>query len=371
MNQQTMPNITLFDLLARRWQSRAAINRICFNRDDTLLAISSADWALTLARLADNEPPEQRIQVDNGQTSIRPREGRPSPLIKTRIEGVRGLASGSDGDFLVLTSSGELLRLNRSGEIAAKVLADKTPVTAFDHCRATGLTAVVVRDLLRLQAGEAGPIKEIPLTGAAVDIISILDDGRRLALAAADKLTILAAGGECSPIHEIALPAPPLSLQWSADGDWLACGLLRGGLYLIETTTGNTVTLADFPASVAALDWSPPANAFFASGAYRIAGWSMETPPLADSATGALTAGHSGFVAVSATAAHPGKPLVAAGYANGRIAVARIDSSEELTIREAGGPVTTLRWSADGRYLAAGDALGSTSIITFPDQIFK
>ena len=371
MNQQTIPNITLFDLLARSWESRAAIGRICFNSDNTLLAIASADGVLSLARLSDNEPPEARILVDNGQTTIRPREGRPSPLIKTRVEAPSMVANCSGGDFLVLTGRGELLHLGCSGEITAKVLADKPPILTFDHCQQNGLTAVVVQGLLRLQSGAGALIKETVLTGPPVEVTAISPQSDLIALATADNLMIRNLTEQGEPLQQVALSARPLSLQWSPDGQWLACGLLSDGFRLIEIASGRTVMLTDFPATVASLAWSLPANAIFASGAYRIAGWSMETPPLTDSATGALAAGKAGFVSVNSVAAHPFKPLVASGYSNGRIAVARIGTPEELIVREAGGPVTALQWSSDGRYLAAGDALGSASVITFPEQIFK
>jgi WD40 repeat protein len=371
MDQQAMPNITLFDLLARSWQGRAAIDHLCFNSDDTLLAISSADGTIALARLADNEAPESRMAVDNGQTTMRPREGRPSPLIRTRIEGSRRLSAGPEGDFLVLTGDGNLLRVNRSGEIGGKLLADKSPIAAFDYCRRADLTSVIVNGRLRLHSARSGPIREVGLDGMAAEIIASSADGDRLALAGAGILAVRRTDGDCGQILTTSLPARPLSLAWSADGLWLACGLSSGGFCLIDVETERQTMLRDFPAPVASLGWSPSSNGFFASGAYRIAGWTIATPPFESSATGALSAGHAGFVIVNAIAAHPQKPLVAAGHVNGRITVARIGSTEELTIRDAGGPVTMLGWSSDGRHLAAGDALGSAAIITFPEQIFK
>ena len=371
MNQQTMPNMTLFDLLARQWQSRAVIDRLCFNSDDTLLSISSADGTVALARLADNEPPESRIAVDQGQTTIRPREGKPSPLIRTRVQEGNLIAAGLNGEFLVLTRQGELLRINRSGEIVARVLADKTPIDAFDHCRRTGTIAAVVNDVLRQQSADGKPVRESGLGGREIRTLAFSSDGNLIALAGAGMLTIRRQADGLQPFDDIALPGTPLSLTWSADSRWLACGLLAGGLCLIETTSGRTATVSEFPGPVGSLCWSRPANAIFASGAYRIAGWLVDTPPLDDGATGALATGQAGFVLINTVAAHPGKPLVAAGYANGKITVARIGSSEELVVREAGGPVTALVWSADGRHLAAGDALGSAAIVTFPDQLFK
>ncbi|MDB5524518.1 MAG: hypothetical protein JWM58_2281 [Rhizobium sp.] len=371
MNQQTMPNITLFDLLARNWRRPAAVSHLCFNDDDTLLAISATDGSVALARLADNEPPESRIAIDNGQTTIQPRQGRPSPTINTRIQEGGKLSAHLDGEFLVLTGSGELIRVNRTGQIVVKVLADKSPITAFDHCSTRGRTVAVVHHQLRLQSAGSGPIQEVDLGEHAVEIVSVSADGSLIALAGADGISIRSTAGDLVQIRHIQLPARPLSLKWGADGKWLACGLETGGLCLVELANGRDVMLSDFPGPVGSLGWSAPANAFFTSGAFRIAGWSMDTPPLSNNATGALATGHPGFVMVEAVAAHPVRRLVAAGYANGKIVVARIGSPEELVVRDAGGPVTALQWTADGRHLAVGDAHGNAAIVTFPNQIFK
>jgi WD40 repeat protein len=371
MSQQTMPNLTLFDLLARQWQRRAAVGQLCFNANATLLAIAAADGTVALARLADNEPPEARIAVDNGQTTIRPREGKPSPLISTRLQEATRLSADAQGGFLALTAKGELLRLNRGGEIAGKLLADQSPISAFTHCRRTETTAAVVRDHLRLQSGETGPIAELDLCGRAVDILSLSNDGTLLALAGDGRLSIRSVTQPSEPISELALSAQPLSLQWSPDRAWLACGLEQGGLCLLNAATGDNTIFADFPGSVGQVDWNNAANALLASGAYRVAGWTMAAAPFSASAYVALATGKAGFVLVAAVAAHPQRKMAAAGYVNGRVVVAPIGSPDELTIREGGGPVTALRWSADGRHLAIGDALGSVAIVTFPDEIFK
>lgn len=366
MNQQTMLNVTLFDLLARSWQRQAPVHHLCFNEDDTLLAIGSADGAVALARLGDNEPPESRLVIDNGQTMIQPRHGKPSPLISTRIhEGAR-VSAYREGAFLAATRSGELLRVDRTGAIVEKVLSDKGPICAFDHCRATGLTTVAVSRRLRLQSGDTDTIGEIDLGDRKPAIASIAGDGRLVALAGSDGLSVWRLADNPGLMVEVPLPSSPLSLKWSVDGRWLGCGLQTGGLVLLKVDTGHHVTFGDFPGSVGMLDWSSQANTVLASGAYRIAGWSMDAPP-----PGARSIGRGGFVMVDAVAAHPVKALVAAGYANGRIAVAPIGSHEELIVRDAGGPVTALQWSKDGRHLAVGDALGNTAIITFPAEIFK
>ena len=367
MNQQTVPNVALFDLLARSWQRQAPIQDLCFNDDDTLLAIGSTDGTVALARLGDDEPPQSRIVIDNGRTTIHPRQGRPSPLISTRIHESTRLSAYRNGTFLAATRSGELLRVDRSGEIAAKLLSDMGPVTAFDHCRATDLTGAVVRHRLRLQSGETGPVREIDLGARTSGILLMSGDGRLAALASRDSLSVWRIVDDPAPLLKISLPSEPLSLKWSADDRWLGCGLRTGGLCLMDVETGASVILGDFPGPVKRLNWSSAMNTVLASGAYRIAGWSIDALPTC----AALATGRAGFVMVDTIAAHPTKDLVAAGYSNGRIALAKTGSHDELTIRDAGGAVTELKWSGDGRHLAVGDALGAAAIVTFPNEIFK
>ena len=85
MNQQTMQNLTLFDLLARSWQRPSAIADLRFSADGSTVAFTSVDGTVAIAAVADHEPPESRIRVsdDLGQTTIRPREKPPVPLIAT------------------------------------------------------------------------------------------------------------------------------------------------------------------------------------------------------------------------------------------------------------------------------------------------
>jgi WD40 repeat protein len=97
----------------------------------------------------------------------------------------------------------------------------------------------------------------------------------------------------------------------------------------------------------------------------------MATPPLDGDMTGALVSGRAGLVAVESVAAHPARPLVAAGYANGQILLVQIGGRDELLVRPGGSAVTALGWSADGHHLAAIGADGMVSITAFPDRMFK
>ncbi|WP_454648726.1 hypothetical protein [Bradyrhizobium liaoningense] len=85
-----------------------------------------------------------------------------------------------------------------------------------------------------------------------------------------------------------------------------------------------------------------------------------------------LSTGRAGFVLVEAVEIHPGRPLVAAGYTDGRVVVARIGDPDELVVKPPGrSAVQVVRWSDDGQHLAVGTHGGEAAIVTFPPQIFK
>ncbi|OHV72681.1 WD40 repeat domain-containing protein [Ensifer sp. LCM 4579] len=374
MNQQNARNLTMFDLFARSWQRPATVMDLRFNADDTAVAFAGADGSVAIAPLADAESPEKRIRVsaDFGQTTIRPRKAPPPPLIETAALGDRTLclAAGPADRFIVASGGRELRYVHASGEIESAGVQLDRQVMALDHRRANGITAFSDGTDLYLSHDCGPPIRLEPADGGGIDVIALSPDGLQVAASIANGL-LLWRTMETVHSRRIDLPGRPASIRWSADGRWLACALGRDGVALVDVASERTGLLHDFPAPVKSTCWSGPANALVAAGAFRIAAWSMETPPLADNKSGALATGLAGLVAVEKVAAHPLKDLVAASYANGQIVVARIGSGDELAVRHPGEPVTALAWSGDGRHLAIATADGAAAIVTFPPQIFK
>lgn len=371
MNDQAVSNITLFELLARSWQRPATVRHVCFNDDETLLAVICEDGSVAFARMADNEPPESRIVADRGQTTITPRQGKAAPLIVTRVKSAGSACACGEGGFLTEGTKGDLLRLSRAGEIAETVFSTAEPVQAFDYCRTTGSVAIAAGNALHLRPAGSAPVLQADLGDGAPERIAFSEDGTMLAVAGPASLILYRIADGLRPFLEIPLSSRPLSLTWSGDGRWLALGVEGVGLYLVDVGSGRQVLLGDFPGQVRAVAWSTQADAFIAAGAYRIAGWSMDDPPFGNSTTGALTTGRTSLLLVESVAAQPNGSLVAAGYANGQVVVAPLGAREELVVRATGGPVTALQWTSGGRHLAMGDALGTVAIITFPTQLFK
>ncbi|MBP2236368.1 hypothetical protein J2Z31_002882 [Sinorhizobium kostiense] len=373
MNQESARNLTMFDLFARSWQRRATVMDLRFNAAGTAVAFAGADGSLAIAPLADAEAPEKRIRVsaDFGRATIRPRKAPPPPLIETATLDDRTLplAAGPADRFIVASGAGELLFVDASGEIESAGIRVGGPVMALDHRAANGITAMSDGVDLFLSHHRSPPVRLEP-ENCGIAAIALSPDGLHVAAGTANGL-LLWETSEATDPQSIHLPARPIAIRWSGDGRWLACPLGRQGIGLVEVATKRTAVLHDFPVPVESSCWSGPSNALIASGAFRIAAWTMEAPPLADSRSGALIAGRSGLVAVDRVAAHPTRNLVAASYASGQIVVARIGGADELVVRHAGEAVTALEWSANGSHLAIGTADGTAAIVTFPPQIFK
>jgi WD40 repeat protein len=375
MNQQTMQNLTLFDLLARSWCRPSAIADLRFSTDGSAVAFTCVDGTVAIATVADHEPPETRIRVSNdlGQTTIRPREKPPVPLIATAAfgDGDVPIAAYAHSGFLVGAASGDVLHLTTGGEVAALLVSIDGPIVAIDHSARANMTAVSNGHDVFLSRGQGDAVKLNHTATSSTNALALSPGGRRLACGLGEGLSIWAVEGNAALIREISLSARPVSIRWSGDGTWLACGLETGGFALVSMADGRADILAGFPSPVRTVCWSQPANALFASGAFRIAGWSMTAPPVGGETSGALETGRTGLVLVETVAAHPQKKLVAAGYANGRITVAEIGARDELLVRPLGSAVTALAWSGDGRHLAVGAVDGTAAIVTFPAQMFK
>ncbi|WP_292599287.1 WD40 repeat domain-containing protein [Mesorhizobium sp.] len=375
MNQHAIQNLTLFDLLARSWRRPSAVADLHFSADGSTVAFTCVDGTVSLAAVADQEPPESRIRVSNdlGQTSIRPREKSPVPLIATAAfgDGDVPLAAHLNSGFLVGGASGEVRHLTAGGESLEPLLMIDGPIVAIDHSARTDTTAVSNGHDVFLSRGQGDAVKLRHATTSSTDALAFSPGGRRLACGRGEGVCIWAAEGDAALIRDVGFPAPPVSIRWSGDGTWLACGLETGGFALVSAADDRYGIVAGFPSPARTLCWSLPENALFASGAFRIAGWSMTAPPLDGETSGALETGRAGLVPVETVAAHPEKKLIAAGYANGRITIAQIGSREEALVRPMGSPVTALAWSGDGRHLAVGAVDGTAAIVTFPAQMFK
>ena len=376
MSQQDTISPTLFDLLAREWTTGAGVSSVQFNASQTAVAFVLDDGTVAIAAVDDEDPPQSRIHVsaEDGRSTIRPRSKAPAPLKVIEVERNAKLLLGTMGDtgFLVGGESSGLHTLSPDGALQPIDLHVPGPVTAMDSCPATGRFACVGGTRISVFK-ENATTPDLNLDhGEPIAAIGFAPDGQSMAVAHDHGVTIWTLSDGRQDINDVAFTGNPDAIHWSPDGMWIATPLTEGGFQLTCPHNNQTGALTDYPAPASSIAWNRQANAVITSGAFRVAAWSMDAPPLDDPSSGALETGRAGLVPVSAVSSHPDRDLAVAGYRNGFIAIVQIAGRDELVLNsEDRGVVTNLIWSHDGDHIVAATDRGLAAIITLPPQMFK
>jgi hypothetical protein len=317
-----------------------------------------------VAPLADPERPESRLRVaaDTGRATISPRATPPRPLAEAP-GAVGPVAAWGDKSFVAGGAKGGLVTVTPRGQVVPLdvPLAGRLAAVAR-HPATDEVAAVAGSELVVLPAERDVPARRIALPGLGT-AVAYAPDGATLAVGCGDGLTLLAGGA----VHRIETPHAPVTLAWSPDGAFLACGFAEPGFALVRLADGHVDVNPDYPTPVAAFGWLREPRAFVTSGAFRTIAWSVDADGLADP----LEAGRAALVVVDRVASSPNRPIVAAGYANGLVCLARVGLRDEMMLRADGPAVTALAFAPDGKHLALGDAGGGAALVALPDLIFK
>ena len=369
---------TLFDLLARRWTVTSPVVATIFSRDSATLAFIGADGKLWRTPTIDPEAPTRRFRMaaDTGRATISPRRKAVPPLSTSALDDeATCMTAWHDHAFAVGCRSGRVLAMSPTGRFSA--LGKETD-------RIDGLAST--RQGQAVFAASGGKVSRYPSSGAAAEVLTsttgdvaafaVRPDAGSLAWIDAQGLHVWASDvGHLLDDSALCVEAAG-ALAWSPCGRWLAIARGRRELVLIELDEGRvaqTMRLPDYPAHVSALSWNTAGDLVATNGAFRIVAWDvgrLRTDP--NSSLTTRQTGRLGHVAVSAVAFHPRSPLVAAGYENGSVVVAKVGGSDELVVRDiSAGRPTTMCWSDDGNHLAFGTSAGEAIVATFPATFFK
>jgi WD40 repeat protein len=371
MDTMEAETVTLYDLLGRHWTVGAPVTNAAFDAAGQVAAFALADGALAIAPLADIEPPQDRCRMalDGGRTTISPRRKPVPPLTKVIISGAPlHLASLGTSGFTASDRS-RLLRVSAGG--VTQVAANHgSPIDLVAPVPAGGILVASAGSVIFYDSnGDVGWLQQ--RAGGNASAIAVSRDGQRFAIGADDRLLVRAFGPRPEPTASFEL-GPISTLSWSPDGSWLAASVVKTGIVLLRLADARIVRIPGYPATVTSLSWSWDSRVLVTSGAYRMVAWDVASLDGESERPMSLATGRAGFVFVEAVDMHPERPLLAAGYGDGKVAVAKIGASDELVVRPpGGGAVRALQWSRDGGHLAFGTDDGEAAVVTFPPHIFK
>ena len=169
---------------------------------------------------------------------------------------------------------------------------------------------------------------------------------------------------------------PPRELVWkgshtgvtvSEDGRFAVSTMQENELHGWKLADGANMRMSGYPSKTRSMSWSAGSKWLATSGADAAIVWPFLTrdgpmgkPPLELGLRPSR---------VETVAFHPQAPVLAIGYRDGFVMLARMDDDGgELQARPAGegGPVTALAWSPDGMKLAFGTGDGAAGVLTLP-----
>jgi WD40 repeat protein len=160
-------------------------------------------------------------------------------------------------------------------------------------------------------------------------------------------------------------PGSHLLVSFSPDDRYVATTTQEKEVHVWRVADASDLRMSGYYAKVRSLAWTADARWLLTSGADTAIAWGFDgsgpegKPPRM---LGPDTESH-----VSCVACHPKLPLVAIGYADGAIALARVGKpARELPVREPrASPVTALAFAPDGQRLAAGTQDGLALLYDF------
>ena len=376
MVENSAAGLSLFDLLARHWKVDGEAAEAVFNHDDTVVIFRTDAGQLALASLKDAESPKirTRMDIETGRTTIRPRENPVTPVVMSQVTARADLPVarfGSQG-FAIIGLDGVMKQVTAGGNVVDRLKPESIGVTSICSNTAGETLALARQNQITLYDTSDMRVVANLVLDHPVNCQAFSSDNRILAAWGGKKLSLIdiqdpSAGPRISECDGVIT-----EISWQKSGRHLSCASADNSFYIVNCATGAAQRVEGFPTSVRNTSFSEPGKALVTSGAFRLVGWDCNDLPENDLPGTPLTTGKPGFVAINVVAAHPERPLVASGYANGLLTIASIGSEQEMMLhQENATEVSCLRWSKTGEHLAIGYASGKVAIVTFPAQMFK
>jgi WD40 repeat protein len=288
---------------------------------------------------------------------LAPPDGKPrrvaahdGAILDTVADGRRVVTAGDDGKIVAT-----------DGEGASKVLASDPKHRWIDHVALgpDGLVAWSAGKTAYVQAKDLRAF-EAPST---VGGLAFFPKGLRLAIAHYNGATLW---------FPNAAGAAPEKLEWKGshlgatvspdDGRFLVTTMQEPMLHGWRLVDRQHMRMSGYAARVTSLSWSVGGHWLASAGASQLVLWPFQSKdgPMGKTPRLLTPSGHR----IDVVACHPRTDVVAAGYDNGLVLLARIEDGAEILAKKPGeAPITALAWSGDGRLLAWGTESGEAGIV--------
>ncbi len=274
-------------------------------------------------------------------------------ILDTATDGKRIVTAGDDGKIVATDGDG-----------ATRILATDPKHRWIDHLALgpDGAIAWSAGKTAYVQAkGEAKEPRafEAPST---VGGLAFFPKGFRLAIAHYNGATLWFPNASGATPEKLEWKGSHLGATVNPDGRFLVTTMQEPMLHGWRLVDRQHMRMSGYAARVMSLSWSAGGDWLATAGASQLVLWPFhgKDGPMGKTPRLLTPSGHR----IDVVACHPGTDVVAAGYNNGLVLLARIGDGAEILAKKPGdAPVTALAWSADGRLIAWGTESGEAGII--------
>lgn len=294
--------------------------------------------------------------------------GEEAVLLAPKGAAERRVATHDGG---ILASAGDGTRLvtgGDDGKVVAIDAAGKTSVVGQDPKRrwidhvALGPGGAVAwsagkQAFARTGAGEARSI-EAPST---VGGLAFAPKGVRLALAHYNGASLWFPKTAAEP-ERLEWKGSHLSVSFSPDGKFLVTTMQEPVLHGWRLADRRNMRMSGYSAKVRSLDWSADGKWLASAGSEQLILWSFQSKDGPMGKAPRMLAPYPARAVI--VSCHPSDAVAAVGYADGLLLLVRIEDGAEILAKKPGAaPVTALGWRADGAALAFGTEAGEAGVI--------
>lgn len=275
------------------------------------------------------------------------------------------VADGRPAGWVTGGDDGKFLRISTDGTVSA--IAEFGMMKWVEHVAAhadgKGVLACSVGKTVHVFDGAGGKLKAVQhpssVTGLVFD-----GKGKRFAASHYNGASVWFVASKTDNPRKLEWKGSHTGIAMSPDGDCVVTAMQENSLHGWRLSDGQHMRMTGYPAKTQALSFTKNGKWLASSGADSVVLWPfhgggpMGKPPTE-------LAGGDG-VNCTRVAAHPSHDAIAAGFADGLVVMADINSARVLPVAAPGrGPVSALAWSPDGTHLAFGTETGFAAIVDF------
>jgi WD40 repeat protein len=269
------------------------------------------------------------------------------------------LASAGDGTRLVTGGDdGKVVTLDAAGQ--ASVVSQDAKRRWIDHV-ALGPDGAVAWSagksaFARTGAGER--TVELPSTPGG---LAFAPKGVRLAIAHYNGVSLWFPNAAAAP-ERLEWKGSHLGVSFSPDGKFVITTMQEPVLHGWRLADRKHMRMSGYSAKVRSLDWSADGKWLASAGAEQLILWPFQSKDGPMGNAPRMLAPYPARAAI--VSCHPREPVAAVGYADGLLLLVRIEDGAEILAKKPGAaPVTALGWRADGVALAFGTEDGEAGVV--------